>query len=94
MACPQIRRFHNGSWGAVFGNGSGSMNGDAGIYVMLVDPRPHGGGITFYYLSTSTGSADDSPTEFTTSRPRISTAITSLITCMPGTCSGISGASI
>jgi type IV pilus assembly protein PilY1 len=51
---PQIRRFHNGSWGAVFGNGSASMNGDAGIYVMLVDPT--NGGITFYYLSTSTGS--------------------------------------
>ncbi len=30
------------------------MNGDAGIYVMLVDPTS--GGITFYYLSTSTGS--------------------------------------
>jgi type IV pilus assembly protein PilY1 len=51
---PQIRRFHNGSWGAVFGNGSASANGDAGIYVMLVNPTS--GAITFYYLSTSTGS--------------------------------------
>ncbi len=46
---PQIRRFHNGSWGAVFGNGFGSTSGDAGIYVMLVDQA---GSITFYYLST------------------------------------------
>jgi type IV pilus assembly protein PilY1 len=47
---PQIRRFHNGSWGAVFGNGFGSASGDAGIYVMLVDPNS--AAITFYYLST------------------------------------------
>jgi type IV pilus assembly protein PilY1 len=51
---PQIRRFHNGSWGAVFGNGLGSKNGDGGIYVLLVDPTT--AAITFYYLSTSTGS--------------------------------------
>jgi type IV pilus assembly protein PilY1 len=55
---PQIRRFHNGSWGAVFGNGGGSVGGDAVIYVMLVNPSiGPSGGITFYYLSTSTGSA-------------------------------------
>ncbi|HTV97614.1 MAG TPA: PilC/PilY family type IV pilus protein, partial [Steroidobacteraceae bacterium] len=55
---PQIRRFHNGSWGAVFGNGASSVGGDGGIYVMLVNPTfgPSNGGITFYYLSTSTGS--------------------------------------
>ena len=51
---PQIRRFHNGMWGAIFGNGYHSQNGDAGIYVMLVNPSS--GAITFYYLSTSTGS--------------------------------------
>jgi len=51
---PQIRRFHNGMWGAVFGNGRNSINGDGGIYVMLVDPTT--AAITFYYLSTSTGS--------------------------------------
>jgi type IV pilus assembly protein PilY1 len=49
---PQIRRFHNGSWGAVFGNGFGSASGDAGIFVMLVDQS---GAITFYYLSTGKG---------------------------------------
>jgi type IV pilus assembly protein PilY1 len=57
---PQIKRFHNGSWGAIFGNGGSSVGGDAGIYVMLVNPTTGpttgGGGITFYYLSTSTGS--------------------------------------
>jgi type IV pilus assembly protein PilY1 len=52
---PQIRRFHNGSWGAVFGNGYMSSTGDAGIYVMLVNPSS--GAVTFYYLSTSTGSS-------------------------------------
>ena len=51
---PQIRRFHNGMWGAVFGNGYKSKNGDGGIYVMLVNPTS--GAISFYYLSTSTGS--------------------------------------
>ena len=52
---PQIRRFHNGSWGAVLGNGQASASGDAGIYVMTVDPAAGPGNITFYYLSTSTG---------------------------------------
>ncbi len=50
---PQIRRLHNGSWAAIFGNGFGSVTGDAGIYVMSVDTS---GNITFYYLSTGTGS--------------------------------------
>jgi type IV pilus assembly protein PilY1 len=54
---PQIRRFHNGMWGAVFGNGQGSTSGDAGIYVMLVDPTLGPGNITFVYLSTGNGSA-------------------------------------
>jgi type IV pilus assembly protein PilY1 len=47
---PQIRRFHNGNWGAVFGNGFGSTSGDAGIYVMTVSEAT--GAVTFYYLST------------------------------------------
>jgi type IV pilus assembly protein PilY1 len=46
---PQIRRFHNGTWGAVFGNGYGSTNGDAGIYVMTVSQST--GAVTFYYYS-------------------------------------------
>jgi type IV pilus assembly protein PilY1 len=50
---PLIRRFHNGSWGAVFGNGYGSATGDAGIYVMLVSQT--NGAVTFYYLGTGSG---------------------------------------
>src|ERR1022692_1996968 len=61
---PQVRRFHNTaantaggatSWGAVFGNGSGSYNGDAGIFVMLASDTV-GAQPTFYYLSTGVGS--------------------------------------
>jgi type IV pilus assembly protein PilY1 len=52
---PVLRRFHNGKWGAIFGNGYGSSSGDAGIFVMLVDSTS--GSITFYYLSTGVGSS-------------------------------------
>lgn len=48
---PQIRRFHNGQWGAVFGNGLGTANGSAGIFVMLVNSLS--GTETFYYIGTS-----------------------------------------
>ncbi|HEY1725271.1 MAG TPA: PilC/PilY family type IV pilus protein [Steroidobacteraceae bacterium] len=51
---PQIRRFHNGMWGAVFGNGLGSSTGDAGIYVMTVNPTT--AAKTFYYFSTGKAS--------------------------------------
>jgi type IV pilus assembly protein PilY1 len=54
---PQVRRFHNGSWGVVFGNGYGSTSGDAGVYIMLVNPANATPTITFYYLSTHTGTA-------------------------------------
>jgi len=47
---PQIRRFHNGAWGAVFGNGLNTATGAAGIFVMTV--APSSGAVTFYYLST------------------------------------------
>ena len=49
---PQIRRLHNGTWGVIFGNGFGSSSGDAGIYVMTLDPAT--AAATFYYLSTGT----------------------------------------
>jgi type IV pilus assembly protein PilY1 len=52
---PQIRRLHDGKWGIIFGNGYGSVTGDAGIFIGVVDPMS--GTPTFYYLSTSTGSA-------------------------------------
>ena len=55
---PQIRRFHNGSWGAVFGNGFGSASGDAGIFVMLVDSS---GGVTFRYLSAGVSPCSSLP---------------------------------
>ena len=51
---PQIRRFHNGEWGAIFGNGLKSASGDAGIYVMLVSGT---GSVTFYYISTGWAAA-------------------------------------
>jgi len=47
---PQIRRFHNGKWGAVFGNGLGTTNGAAGIFVMIVDPTS--ATESFYYIGT------------------------------------------
>ncbi|HEY4339994.1 MAG TPA: PilC/PilY family type IV pilus protein, partial [Steroidobacteraceae bacterium] len=46
---PIIRRLHDGRWAVIFGNGYGSINGDAGIYVMTVDSA---GAKLFYYLST------------------------------------------
>ncbi|HXL97203.1 MAG TPA: PilC/PilY family type IV pilus protein [Steroidobacteraceae bacterium] len=54
---PQIRRFHNGMWGAVFGNGFGSSSGDAGIFVMTVDATS--GARTFYYLSAGKAGKSD-----------------------------------
>jgi type IV pilus assembly protein PilY1 len=48
---PMIRRFHNGQWGAVFGNGFGSSTGDGGIYIMLLSST---GTPSFYYLGTGT----------------------------------------
>jgi type IV pilus assembly protein PilY1 len=47
---PLIRRFHNGQWGVIFGNGYGSTNGNAGIFIMLIDPNT--AAKTFYYLDT------------------------------------------
>ncbi|HXY97497.1 MAG TPA: PilC/PilY family type IV pilus protein [Steroidobacteraceae bacterium] len=52
---PEIRRLHNGDWAVIFGNGLGSTSGDAGIYIMTINPTTST--TTFYYLSTSTGSA-------------------------------------
>ena len=54
---PQVRRMHNGQWAVIFGNGFGSYNGDAGIFIMLVNAtNPQTTAPTFYYLSTSNGS--------------------------------------
>ncbi|HEY2684865.1 MAG TPA: PilC/PilY family type IV pilus protein [Steroidobacteraceae bacterium] len=51
---PVIRRLHNGNWAAIFGNGIGSTQGDAGIFIMLISST---GGTSFYYLSTGVGSS-------------------------------------
>jgi type IV pilus assembly protein PilY1 len=54
---PQIRRLHNGSWGIIFGNGFSSSSGDAGIFVITVDPG--NGSMNSYYLSAGkSGTAD------------------------------------
>src|SRR5439155_22054 len=52
---PQLRRLHDGKWAIIFGNGYGSATGDAGIFIMTIDPNT--AATTFYYLSTQTGSA-------------------------------------
>ncbi len=52
---PQLRRLHDGKWAVIFGNGFGSTSGDAGIFVMTIDPSTAAS--TFYYLSTGTGTA-------------------------------------
>ncbi|MCD4484739.1 hypothetical protein LQR31_09670 [Chromobacterium vaccinii] len=53
---PVITRFHNGQWGAVFGNGYNSANGHAVIFIMLVGSS---GAPSYYELDTSSGSAND-----------------------------------
>lgn len=52
---PQIRRFHNGMWGFVFGNGYNSTAGQAGIYVVTINPATRA--TTTYFLNTGVGSA-------------------------------------
>ncbi len=51
---PVVRRLHDGKWAVIFGNGFGSTSGDAGIYVMLVNPT-NGTISSTYYLSTGKG---------------------------------------
>jgi type IV pilus assembly protein PilY1 len=47
---PQIRRFHDGNWGAVFGNGLNTANNSAGIFVMIVNSASST--VSFFYLGT------------------------------------------
>ena len=51
---PAVRRFHNGSWGAVFGNGLNTATGAAGIYIMLINSS---GVPSFYYLAATANTA-------------------------------------
>jgi type IV pilus assembly protein PilY1 len=60
---PTVRLLHNGDWALIFGNGLNSSTGDAGIYVLTIDPsatQPNGlPKETMYYLSTGeTGKSD------------------------------------
>ncbi len=54
---PQVRRMHDGRWAVIFGNGLGSANGDAGIFIMVLDPTTGLKNASIYYLSTGVGSA-------------------------------------
>jgi type IV pilus assembly protein PilY1 len=53
---PQIRRLHDGRWGIIFGNGLGSATGDAGIFIITIDPNQGASAAQVWYLSTKTGS--------------------------------------
>ncbi len=66
---PEFGRFHNGKWGAVFGNGwctkqdvkngncSANVSGQAGIYIMLIDEKT--GKPSFKFISTQVGNKDN-----------------------------------
>jgi type IV pilus assembly protein PilY1 len=63
---PEIRRFHNGDWGVIFGNGYGALspspnnyNGAAGIFIMLV--KTADGTISFYYLPAAAAASGALP---------------------------------
>ncbi len=54
---PTIRRLHNGDWALIFGNGLNSSTGDAGIFILTINPST--GARTMYYLSAGkTGTSD------------------------------------
>lgn len=54
---PVVRRLHNGDWAVIFGNGFGSSSGDAGIFILTIDPSD--GSKTMYYLSTGKSGSND-----------------------------------
>ncbi|HEY1891784.1 MAG TPA: PilC/PilY family type IV pilus protein [Steroidobacteraceae bacterium] len=54
---PTIRRLHNGDWALIFGNGLNSSTGDAGIFILTIDPSS--GTQTMYYLSTGKSNTSD-----------------------------------
>jgi type IV pilus assembly protein PilY1 len=58
---PQIRRFHTGQWGFVFGNGLNSATGDAGIFVALIDPNTGKLSLLYYGTSTATKAKPNKP---------------------------------
>jgi type IV pilus assembly protein PilY1 len=60
---PQIRRFHNGMWGFVFGNGLNSSTGKAGIYIVTINPTT--AAQTMYYLDSGSTAANNGITDTT-----------------------------
>ena len=54
---PIIRRFHDGDWGVVFGNGYNSTLGIAAIYISLINPAT--GTWSTYQFSTGSGPSND-----------------------------------
>ena len=57
VGSPQLRRFHNGQWGIVYGNGLDTPTGYAGVFLSLVSGVTANGLPTFthYYLSIPAG---------------------------------------
>ncbi|MGH8209326.1 MAG: PilC/PilY family type IV pilus protein, partial [Steroidobacteraceae bacterium] len=61
---PEIRRFHSGDWGIVFGNGFGALDskgnpGAAGVYIMLINHTS--GTPSFYYLQATAAASGAQP---------------------------------
>lgn len=54
---PTIRRLHDGKWGVIFGNGINSSTGDAGIFILTIDPS--NGAEAMYYLSAGQSTSGD-----------------------------------
>jgi type IV pilus assembly protein PilY1 len=54
---PIIRRLHNGTWGVIWGNGFGSSSGDAGVFIMTINPTT--GAQSIHYLSTGKSGTGD-----------------------------------
>ena len=52
---PLIRRLHNGQWAIIFGNGYGSSNKHAGVFIGLIDSSS--GAVSFTWLDTGSGSS-------------------------------------
>jgi type IV pilus assembly protein PilY1 len=54
---PTIRRLHNGDWALIFGNGLNSSTGDAGIFILTINPSS--GAQSMYYLSAGKTGTND-----------------------------------
>jgi type IV pilus assembly protein PilY1 len=54
---PTIRRLHNGDWALIFGNGLNSSTGDAGIFILTINPTS--GSKHMYYLSAGKANTSD-----------------------------------